>query len=152
MKITLTSDDSILLEPVAGPMTIEAENADMQYSPFHMLASGLAFCTFSVLHSWASNAGIAWEDLVISVAWKFTDKPHRIGSMDVKLKWPSLPQDRTNVALRASQLCAVHATLSHPPEITISRDDSGATAPANTAPGMPAAASPETIDSVTSGP
>ena len=127
MKITLTSDDSILLEPVAGPMTIEAESADMQYSPFHMLAGGLAFCTFSVLHSWASNAGIGWEDLSISVAWTFTDKPHRIGSMDVKLKWPSLPEDRASVAIRASQLCAIHATLSHPPEITISRESGGTT-------------------------
>lgn len=153
MKITLTSDDSILLEPVAGPITIEAENADMQYSPFHMLASGLAFCTFSVLHSWASNAGIPWEDLAISVAWKFTDKPHRIGSIDVRLKWPSLPQDRTSIALRASQLCAVHATLSHPPEISISREDNGAAAaPGNGAPGMPAAAPSEAIENATSGP
>lgn len=126
MKITLTSDDSILLEPVQGPMTIEAADSEMQYSPFHMLASGLAFCTFSVLHSWASNAGIESEDLSISVSWVFADKPHRVGSMELKLIWPSLPEDRTNVAVRAAQLCAVHATLSHPPGINISRQ----TAPA----------------------
>jgi hypothetical protein len=39
MKITLLSDDAIRLEPVAGPMTIEASSAEMVYSPFHMLAS-----------------------------------------------------------------------------------------------------------------
>lgn len=121
MKITLTSEESILLEPVAGPLSVEAKSPDMQYSPFHMLASGLASCTFSVLHSWASNAGLGWEDLSIAVTWKFVDKPHRIGAMDVTLNWPSLPEDRTNVALRASQLCAVHATLSHSPEISITR-------------------------------
>ena len=154
MKITLTSEDSILLEPLQGPMTIEAENSEMQYSPFHMLASGLAFCTFSVLHSWASNAGIGWEDLSISVAWTFADKPHRIGSMDVKLKWPSLPEERTNVAVRASQLCAIHATLSHPPAITISRDvaENGARPQKPVVAGMPAAASSEAIDTATSGP
>lgn len=127
MKITLTSDDSIRLEPLQGPMTIEADSVEMQYSPFHMLASGLAFCTFSVLHSWASNAGVHWEDLSISVGWKFEEKPHRVGSMDVKLIWPSLPDDRTSVALRASQLCAIHATLSHPPRISISREGPAAT-------------------------
>lgn len=153
MKITLTSEESILLEPLQGPMTIEAENADMQYSPFHMLASGLAFCTFSVLHSWASNAGIGWEDLSISVSWTFADKPHRIGSMDVRLNWPSLPEERTNVAIRASQLCAVHATLSHPPEITIARE-TGKTMPSDPAvsAGMPAAAPSEIIDGATAGP
>lgn len=153
MKITLTSDDSILLEPVDGPMTIEAEDAEMQYSPFHMLASGLAFCTFSVLHSWASNAGIDWEDLSIAVTWSFTDNPHRIGSIDVKLNWPSLPEDRTKVALRASELCAVHATLCHPPQIRISRDSTastGAATPAGT--GMPAAAPSEIIGRKSSGP
>lgn len=127
MKITLTSDESILLEPLPGPMTIESGNADMQYSPFHMLASGLASCTFSVLHSWASNAGIGWEDLSIDVKWAFAEKPHRVGSMDVELKWPSLPADRTNVALRAAQLCAVHATLSHSPEIKITREGTAGT-------------------------
>ncbi len=121
MKITLTSDDSILLEPLAGPLSIEADSADTQYSPFHMLASGLASCTFSVLHSWASNAGIGWEDLSIAVKWTFAEKPHRVGSMDVELRWPSLPGDRTSVAIRAAQLCAVHATLSHSPEIRITR-------------------------------
>jgi uncharacterized OsmC-like protein len=151
MKITLTSEESILLEPVQGPMTIEAESADMQYSPFHMLASGLAFCTFSVLHSWASNAGIGWEDLSISVTWKFVDKPHRIGSIDVKLKWPSLPDDRTNVALRASSLCAVHATLSHPPEISITREGAAGNSHAHST-GMPSAATAAAIDSSTSGP
>lgn len=151
MKITLTSEDSILLEPLPGPLTIEAANADMQYSPFHMLASALATCTFSVLHSWASNAGIGWEDLSIAVTWTFAEKPHRVGSMDVELQWPSLPAERTTVALRASQLCAVHATLSHSPGIRITRDSSPSS---STRPdtGMPAAARTEQIDEATSGP
>lgn len=152
MKITLTSDDSILLEPLPGPLTIEAENAGMQYSPFHMLASALATCTFSVLHSWASNAGIGWEDLAIAVKWTFAEKPHRVGSMDVDLKWPSLPADRTTVALRASQLCAIHATLSHSPEIRITRTNSQETAPTAVETGMPSAAPAQQIDESTSGP
>jgi uncharacterized OsmC-like protein len=151
MKITLTSEESVLLEPLAGPMTIEAENDAMQFSPFHMLASGLAYCTFSVLHSWASNAGIGWEDLTVAVSWEFVDKPHRIGSMDVRLKWPSLPADRTDVALRASQLCAVHATLSHPPRITVARDGDTKTPP-EPAVGMSASATSEQIGKESSGP
>ena len=74
--------------------------------------------------------------------------------MDVKLKWPSLPEERTNVAVRASQLCAIHATLSHPPEITISREagGNGEKLQKPVATGMPAAASSEAIDTATSGP
>ena len=69
MKITLIAEDGIRLEPLPGPMTIEAESADQLYSPFHMLASGLAFCTYSVLASWASNASLDPDDIVVEVRW-----------------------------------------------------------------------------------
>jgi uncharacterized OsmC-like protein len=117
MKITLLSDSSIRLEPIPGPMTIEADSADQLYSPFHMLASSLAFCTYSVLASWASNAKLDSTDIVVEVAWKFAEDPHRVGEMDMNVSWPSLPAARQAAANRVTTLCAVHATLSHSPTI-----------------------------------
>ena len=117
MKITLLSDDAIRLEPIPGPMTIEAESADQLYSPFHMLASSLAFCTYSVLASWASNAKLDATDIVVEVRWKFAEDPHRVGEMDMKVSWPSLPAARQAAANRVTTLCAIHATLSHSPSI-----------------------------------
>lgn len=125
MKITLTSENSILFEALPGPMSIEAPTAETTYSPFHMLASGLAFCTQSVLHSWASNASVPADDLSVSVSWEFQEKPHRVGSYAVNLRWPSLPEARFATALRVAELCAVHATLTHSPAITITREESG---------------------------
>jgi len=119
MKITLLSDDSIRLEPTAGPMTIEAPNAEQQYSPFHMMASGLAFCTFSVMHAWAEHAKLDATDLTLEVSWIFADDPHRVGSYNVRLRWPSLPEKRLEAALRVAEMCSVHATLQHPPQINI---------------------------------
>jgi len=119
LKITLLSDDSIRLENAAGPLTVEAETAEFGYSPFHMLASGLASCIFSVLHSWAAHAGIAADALSMEVRWTFTDKPHRIGEYTVVLLWPGLPETRRTAAMRAAALCPVHATLTHPPEISV---------------------------------
>lgn len=119
MKITLLNDQAIRLEDDAGPLTIEAESAEQQYSPFHMVASGLAVCTYSVLHSWASNAKLDAEGLAIDVAWEFADKPHRVGSYAVTLRWPGLPEARRPIALRAAKLCTVHATLEHPPVIAM---------------------------------
>jgi uncharacterized OsmC-like protein len=119
MKITLLSDDAIRLEPVAGPLTIEAASADMQYSPFQMVASGLASCTFSVLHSWASHAKLSVDDLAVEVHWGFADDPHRMSDLRVVLDWPSLPANRVAAAKRASELCTIHATLTHSPAITV---------------------------------
>ena len=119
MKITLLGDDVIRLDPVPGPLTIEAESAEMQYSPFHMLASGLASCTFSVMHSWATHAKLPVDDLTLEVHWKFADDPHRVSNMAVLFDWPSLPANRLAAARRVAELCTVHATLMHPPTIEI---------------------------------
>ncbi len=119
MKITLLGDDAIRLEDSAGTLTIEAPTAGEQYSPFHMLVSGLAACTFSVLHSWAGHAGLDPAPLVVEVRWTFAEEPHRVGAMTVTLRWPGLLAERQAAAKRAAALCAVHKTLEHPPALTI---------------------------------
>ena len=80
MKITLLSDERIRLDGKAGPLSVEAESAEMQYSPFHMLASGLATCTYSVLASWGTHAKLPVDDLSIEVGWTFAENPHRVGN------------------------------------------------------------------------
>src|SRR5438270_11551391 len=118
MKIILLSDDAIRLEPIPGPMTIEAVDAEQSYSPFHMLASALATCTFSVMEAWATHAGLGIDDLAVIVRWTFAEDPHRVDSLHVTFEWPSLPAKRYAAARRVAEMCTVHATLMHPPAIT----------------------------------
>ena len=113
MKITLLSDDSIRYEAAPGLLTIDADSAERQYSPFHMLGSSLAVCTFSVLASWATHASIPFDDLVIDVSWTFAEKPHRLDTVKLAFTWRSLPPNRLEAAKRAAALCPIHATLSH---------------------------------------
>jgi uncharacterized OsmC-like protein len=119
VKLTLLSDDSIRLEPVPGPMTIEAPSAEQSYSPFHMMAGGLAYCTFSVMYAWAEHAGLNAEDLVIDVGWTFADDPHRVSAFEMRFRWPSLSPKRLEAAKRVAEMCTIHATFEHPPAITI---------------------------------
>jgi uncharacterized OsmC-like protein len=119
MKIILLSDTAVRLEPTVGPMTIEALTVEQSYSPFHMLAGGLAYCTFSVMYAWAEHAKLPANDLTLEVAWEFVDDPHRVGRYDVRFAWPSLPAKRLEAAKRVAELCTVHATLSQSPAIVI---------------------------------
>jgi uncharacterized OsmC-like protein len=119
VKITLLSEDAIRLEPMPGQLTIEAESADQDYSPYQMLGSSLAVCAFGVLQSWASNVGVSSDDLVIDVSWSFAEKPHRVGSIDLSFRWPSLPPDRRATAERVAALCPVHKTFTQTPSMTI---------------------------------
>jgi uncharacterized OsmC-like protein len=118
MKITLLSDDRIRVDGGAGPMSVEAESAEMTYSPYHMLASGLATCTLSVLHAWATNAKLPADELAVEVGWSFVEDPHRVGEMHVDVEWPGLPENRLAAAHRVADLCTVKATFAHPPAIT----------------------------------
>lgn len=138
MKIILTSETSIRLVPDTGPMTIEAASVEQQYSPFHMLGSSLAFCTFSVMYSWANHVKLPVDDLVLDVAWEFADDPHRVGRIDMTFDWPSLPEKRLNAAKRAAALCTIHATLHHPPVVNVRA--------AGEASGRPATVEPSTSD------
>ena len=119
MKITLLSDDRIRLDGKPGPLSVEADSAEMQYSPFHMLASGLATCTYSVLASWATHARLPVGDLAIEVGWAFEENPHRVKRMDLDVVWPSLPEERRAAALRAAGLCTVTRTFEQPPTIGV---------------------------------
>lgn len=119
MKITLLSAHSIRLEPMPGPMTIEALSAEQSYSPFHMMGGGLAYCTFSVMYAWAEHANLDADDLTIDVSWTFADDPHRVDRYDLRFNWPSLPDNRLQAAKRVAELCTIHATLRHPPTIEI---------------------------------
>ena len=128
MKIILLADDALRLVPELGPMTIEARSADQLYSPFHMLASGLALCTFSILQSWAETTRLSADELAVEIGWSFVEDPHRIGALTVTLDWPALPPSRVAAARRVAARCAIHATLHHPPEIAIVLTDSEAPA------------------------
>jgi uncharacterized OsmC-like protein len=119
MKITLLSDDRLRLEGKAGPLSVEADSAEMQYSPFHMLASGLATCTYSVLASWGTHAKLPVDDLAIEVGWSFAEEPHRVGEMKVDVVGPSLPEERRTAAVRAAGLCTVKKTLEMPPQVAV---------------------------------
>jgi uncharacterized OsmC-like protein len=119
VKITLLSDERIRLDGKAGPLSVEAESAEMQYSPFHMLASGLATCTYSVLASWGTHAKLPVDDLAIEVGWKFAENPHRVGEMNVEVLWPSLPEERRTAAMRAAGLCTVTRTFETPPKVGV---------------------------------
>ncbi len=119
MKITLLGDDAIRLESTPGVLTVDAPSEELSFSPFHMLASSLASCTFSVLYFWATQAKLSVDDLSLEVHWRFGDDPHRVSDIGVIFDWPSLPAARIAAARRVAELCTVHATLTHPPRIEI---------------------------------
>ena len=144
VKLTLLAEDRVRYELTTGPFTVDAPSADTEFSPFHMLGGSLASCTFTVLASWAGHAKLDFTDLVIEVAWTFAEQPHRVGTMAIELRWPSLPANRREAARRTANLCTVHHTLEHPPALTTVMHDA-ASVPTAPAAEEAAASAPPTV-------
>jgi uncharacterized OsmC-like protein len=117
MRLILQSENKIRLELRGEQFEIIPEGADI--SPYHLLAGSMASCTALTVASWAAQAGIDPNTIVVSVTWDMvSERPQRIGRMDMELRWPGLPAERIDTAERAADLCPVHATLRRATEIS----------------------------------
>jgi uncharacterized OsmC-like protein len=93
------------------------EHAHANYSALQMFATSLALCTGSVLISYGEGLKVESHDLSIRVKWTVEEKPRRIGSIDMDIRWPDLPESRREAAQRAAAHCAIHNSLHHPPRV-----------------------------------
>jgi uncharacterized OsmC-like protein len=125
MRIFLTGDTQILVQPTGAELEIESATPDVAFSPLHMLAASLATCTLSVIYSWALQAGLQIDDLEIGLIWEYVEDPYRVGSYDMSIRWPSLPAERRQAAQRVAEHCTVEHTLRVPPEISVGIAESG---------------------------
>ncbi len=137
MKITLLDENRIRYEPAPGLLTVDALRPDAEVSPYHLVAGGLAACTYATMASWAEKARLSADDLTLEVTWGFVEKPHRLGNVDLRFEWPSLPAERLEAAKRVAALCPVHQSFEHAPLLGI--DGAGGAAAPAAAPDAPAA-------------
>lgn len=99
----------------------EVETAPGVYEPYsamQMFATSLGLCTASVLASYAEQVGVSIEKLAVRVKWQYAEGPFRIGSIDMQIFWPELPQSRRIAAERAASHCTIHHTLEHSPQLS----------------------------------
>ena len=142
MKITLLDENRLRYEPAPGPLTVDAMSPDAPVSPYHLVAGGLAACTYAIMASWAEQAKLSADDLTLEVRWGFVEKPHRLGNLDLRFEWPSLPAERLEAAKRVAARCPVHQSFEQAPTLGI-EGTAGAAAPAASTPApAPGAAAP----------
>lgn len=138
MKITLLDEYHLRYEPSPGPLTVDAPTPDAQFSPYHMVAGGLAACTYAIMASWAEQAKLSADDLTLEVTWAFVEKPHRLGNIDLRFEWPSLPAERLEAAKRVAARCPVHLSFEHAPTLGIEGTSGPAAVPTTAAEPRPA--------------
>jgi len=104
-------------------VTDQPENnggADSGMTPPEFLAGSLAGCIGFYVARYCEQAGIDPAGLRVDCDWSVAeDAPRRIGEFTIDVHLPNLPENRRKAVERVASSCLIHATLGHPPEVTI---------------------------------
>lgn len=93
--------------------------ADSGMTPPEMFASALAACVGHYVAKYCARAGITTEGLHVECGWTTAEKPYRIGEIGLKIHLAGLPENRLAAIERVAASCMLHATLEHPPQVTL---------------------------------
>jgi hypothetical protein len=118
VKITLHTDTQISVTRLheAG-FEIESLDPEVHAGAIHLCVTSLAWCTYSVLASYGQRIEAGTDDMTVRLNWKYAERPHRIGHIDMTIHWPQVPESRLDAAMRAAAMCTLHNTLQHGAEI-----------------------------------
>ena len=97
----------------------ENGGADSGMTPPELFAASLAGCVGYYVARYCQQAGIDTAGLAVRCGWQTLDGPKRIGSLAVDVDLPAVPEKRKQAVQRVASTCLLHATLMHPPALTV---------------------------------
>ncbi len=97
------------------------ENAAM--TPTELFVASLAMCVGVFIVHFASRHDIPLEGMKIEADHQMADDPRRVAAIQVRVHMPEPVEQRYRAPLqRTADLCTVHNSLTHPPDVAISLD------------------------------
>ncbi len=120
MKVHLKEQTEIHLSDLGGDgfeQTLEREG--LYYGAIAMFVTSLGRCTFAVLDNYALRLDMESSDITMQLNWEFNHEPTTISQIDMKIKWPALPENRLKAVQRASHKCTIHNTIKNCVDISV---------------------------------
>ena len=103
MRIRLDSETEVDLSHLAEPgFDVTAADPALAFGAMPMFVCSVALCTHAVLASYAERIGVTSDDLRYRLRWRYADRPRRIASIDMQVRWPGLPPRRTASGMPSS--------------------------------------------------
>lgn len=93
---------------------------DAGMSPVELFVGSLAGCVGYFVARYCARHGIPSEGFTIETDWSMAEQPHRVGSVEMRLRLPAtLTQAQEERLLKVAHGCTVHQSLAVPPAISI---------------------------------
>jgi putative redox protein len=101
---------------------VEDGGGDTAPTPTEIFVSGLAACVAFYGERFLRRHGIATDELEITCDYRWAEKPHRVGEINLTVKAPAIPSTKRDAFLRVLEHCTVDNTLRHAPQVHIEVD------------------------------
>ena len=99
------------------------EGTDRGMTPVELFNASLASCVAYNATVFLKRHVTDLAGLTVEGTWQYTEDPHRIGAMQIKIVSPSsLTKSEKDGLLRTVDHCTVKNTLKHVPSVTIEVD------------------------------
>ena len=92
---------------------------DSAPTPTELFVAGLAACVAFYAERFMRRHGLSADGLNVTCAYRWAEKPHRVGEIDLAVNAPGLIPDKREAFSRVIEHCTVHNTLQQPPEVRI---------------------------------
>lgn len=118
MKIRLIDETELAVSELHDDhLAVTGDAAGLRFGAMEMFVTSLAVCTHAVLASYARQIPAGVAQLSIRMRWHYKDRPYRIDGVEMEIRWPELPDDRVDAAVRAASTCTLHRTLERGVEV-----------------------------------
>jgi uncharacterized OsmC-like protein len=93
---------------------------DAGMSPVELFVGSLAGCVGYFVARYCARHNIPCEGFAIDVGWSMAEQPHRVGSVELRLRLPApLTPPQQERLLKVAHGCTVHQSLAIPPTVAI---------------------------------
>ncbi len=113
LKVDIRGHEVYTDQPVADG------GQDTAATPTELFVAGLAACIAYYAERFLRRNQLTTDGLRVTCDFRWAENPHRVGAIDVLVDAPGLTAAKRAAFERVIEHCAVHSTLRHPPQVTI---------------------------------
>ncbi len=113
---------------VVTDQPVEEGGQDAGMSPVELFVGSVAGCVGYFVGQFCSRHNIPRDGLTVDAEWAMAERPHRVGTVSVKITLPArITAAQRERLLKVARGCTVHQSLAVPPKVTIAMtsDSSG---------------------------
>jgi uncharacterized OsmC-like protein len=100
---------------VVTDQPVEEGGQDAGMTPVELFVGSLASCVAYFVGRFCARHQIACEGFTVEADWSYTERPHRIGSVSLRIKLPApVTAEQRERLLKVAHGCTVHQSLAVP--------------------------------------